>query len=144
MCLSLNKPINSLHISILIPGNQKENMQLFNSNSFVQQRRMCYMQGITVHMWLPIKSHADWQHCIFLIRKKSMDSCGGCSAYRTSLTDHVSVASCSTFSKSKLIIYKLWYTYHLADLWCATGKEKQTTEILQFCPTVDPVSLACF
>lgn len=28
------------------------------------------MQDVTVHMWLPIKSHADWQPCIFLIRKK--------------------------------------------------------------------------
>lgn len=69
---------------------------------------MCYMQDITVHMWLPIKSHADWQHTIFPIRKKSMDSCGGCLAYRTSLADHVSVASSSTFSKSKLKIYELW------------------------------------
>lgn len=32
------------------------------------------MWDIAVCMRLPIKSHADWQHCIFLIRKKSLDS----------------------------------------------------------------------
>lgn len=36
--------------------------------------------------WLPIKSHADWEHHIFRSEKTHV-FCGGYFAYRTPLTD---------------------------------------------------------
>lgn len=116
-------------------------MQLFNSNSFVKHRKMCYMQDITVHMWLPIKSHADWQH-YFSHQKKGHGFCGRCFVYRTSLTGHVSVASCSTFNKSELIIYKLRKTFLIYDVqW---WKENTETLLLPYCGSNESCMLLNF